>query len=525
MADDYQSASDYESLGLPQGRRLKGPRGVPSIHKMERAEAVPRSLEEVLARLPGAELKPAELTTRQKLANWMMGGDRPSLERETMVKGLVGSDGLSGDSSLSLADAVPFLGTGLDLEEIYRQDGLKGVVDESILNAMPFGLPMINKAGRKALRGYAGGGKVLREIGEEAAEKVKGAGRKAAQELAAPAVKRQDTPLFDYDKLYEVPDVPQSELPRYEPKKGTTARVQDVIDNKEVQQELDRIVDKGIGMGGREWYNTDQLRQRFVGELGEEAGNQAFRRYMDYVAGTSPRSKVKDNARNASFYYMLDQQGLPLPEKNPQPYGHMAQKLHRGNAENIRETGGWDVFKNPKPASFVENLVGNQMPVTVDAHAFKLPGILARDPRFLATSYQWTGKDEAGNKVKHAFKPRQMFAKGEISMDDAIRRPAFFDAQPGKPEYAALEDMYQGIAQRKGITPAQVQASAWVGGGDITELGSTADPFLKVFEDRVRLTSEKTGKSPESVLREFIRGNLSLFKKGGKVSSEDYGSC
>jgi hypothetical protein len=49
----------------------------------------------------------------------------------------------------------------------------------------------------------------------------------------------------------------------------------------------------------------------------------------------------------------------------------------------LLERGSWDVLANPKPASYAENIAGNQQPATVDTHAARLPALLSRDPRFL----------------------------------------------------------------------------------------------------------------------------------------------
>jgi hypothetical protein len=265
-------------------------------------------------------------------------------------------------------------------------------------------------------------------------------------------------------------------------------------------------------MGGKKWYNNEPLREEFVQELGLDQGNKDFGLYMDYVSGSSPRSRVPANVNNGSFYYYLDKQGLPLPEKNPAPYGHMAQKNHRTNAETIRN-GGWDLMTHPKPPSFKENLTGNQLPGTIDAHAFKLPAMLSEDPRFLAGSDRTVDK----NKVATTLYPKRMFESGELSMKDALKRPQFWEGAPNKNEYGAMEGMYQDIARRKGLSTAQGQASGWIGGGDITDLGSSADPFLGVFEQKIRSTADKTGMQPRDVLRQFIRGQMTLKKKGGAV--------
>lgn len=284
--------------------------------------------------------------------------------------------------------------------------------------------------------------------------------------------------LFDYSRLRDVPDVPQFDLQRVVPPRGVPETATS-LNTPENLARINKFVDAGANQGGLEWYNTQPLKEAFQAELGGDQGAADYARYLDYVAATSPRSTVGTNARTASYYYTLDKQGQPLPEivktakgnisvppgQIPAPYGSMAQALHVQNAKNIREAGGIPVLQNPKPPSFSQNLQGNQMPVTIDAHNSRMIGL-----------------------------PRDL---------------------PNPNEYGYLEDMQQGAAAAKGMTPAQYQASGWIGAGNETGLKSTADPFLKVFEDRVNATADARGLTPAEVLRQFIRGNAPLLSGSG----------
>jgi hypothetical protein len=297
---------------------------------------------------------------------------------------------------------------------------------------------------------------------------------------AAPAIRSPETPLFDYSRLRDVPNVPQQNLQRYDAPRGVPERTQALASPENVARVND-VVKRGAQQGGIEWYNTDPLRQAFIEARGPE-GEAAYRQYLDMVAATSPRSKVSENARNAAYYYGLAQRGEPLPARTgnvldaplPSPYGHIAQRLHVQNANNVLNEGGWPVLQNPKPASFVENLAGNQMPVTVDTHNARLWG-----------------------------------------MTDTKGRPI---DKPAKTEYGYMERLQQDEARKLGMTPAQYQASAWIGGGEQTGLKSSADPFLKVLEDRIRFTAERTGETPQQVLQRFLMGQNAPGRQGPLLS-------
>jgi len=330
--------------------------------------------------------------------------------------------------------------------------------------------------------------------------------------LSRPA-KSEPEQLFDYSQLSKVPNVPQFDLPRNIPARGVPERVQDVINDRGVRDKMLATIQEGVGKGGANWYNAEPLRLEFVKEMGENSGNAAFRKYMDYVAATSPRSDVGSNVRNASYYYGRDMRGEGMPavgDRNPQPYGHMAQRLHQMNAERV-QGAGWDALNNPKPASFVENLVGNQTPATIDTHAFRLPAIHAQDPRFLETAFQ-VSKDAPKENIQALVK------SGAMPMSDV--RPAHWQAQPKANEYAAMENYYQGLGKEMGLTPAQTQASAWVGGGKLTGLASDeSKPFMRFFEDRVHKTAQAYEMDPRKVLSEFIKGKMGLLSVAGAAGT------
>lgn len=315
--------------------------------------------------------------------------------------------------------------------------------------------------------------------------------------------------LFNYSNLSKVPDVPQFDLPRYAPPRGVPARIGDLTANPGVRQGMLDTIQRGQEMGGADWYNADPLRQSFIDELGKQ-GEPRFKQYMDLVAATSPRSDVGTNVRNASYYYNRLLNGEPMPDvgtPNPQPYGHMAQRLHQQNAQTVAG-GGWDPLQNPKPASFAQDLMGNQQPVAVDTHAFRLPGILSQDPRFLETAYQ-SSKDAPKQNIQ------QMVLSGQMSMEDALKQPSYWQAQPKANEYGAMEQYYQGLARDAGLSPGQTQAAAWVGGGQTTGLASdSSKPFIGFVEDRANKTADARGLSPAEALSQFIRGKAPLLGVG-----------
>lgn len=352
--------------------------------------------------------------------------------------------------------------------------------------------------------------------------------------------------LFDMSKLADVPNVPQFQIPRMVPARGAPARIVEALANPEVERGINETVQRGVEGGGKEWYNTEPVLQRMRGIMPSGSADPAYAQLMDLMAATSPRARVPDNVRTGSYYNYLMQQGMPIPEKPAGGYGSIAQKLHRQNVEGLIDRGGWDIYKNPKPASFSSNLQGNQQVATIDTHNFRLPGILSADPRFLETSVaelaktpesaletllrQYPGVPEdvarsaisvKPDKVSINYKPQEWVNEGYIPMEDAVNDPALWASKPRDNEYGYYEQWQQDQANKMGISPAQYQASMWLGGGDTTGLGSAAEPFVGTFEARVRYTADRLGMDPNTVLDMMLRGEIPLLAEGGSVDAEE----
>lgn len=313
--------------------------------------------------------------------------------------------------------------------------------------------------------------------------------------------------------LSAVPDVPQNQMPRINPPRGPSQRIVDALADPEVARGLDATVERGIAGGGLDWYNTEPMRRRMSALVPSIDLDPKYARMMDVVAATSPRSRIPDNIRTASYYNNLLEQGEELPDTPAAGYGSLAQKLHLQNVKDIAQRGGWDVFKNPKPASFSTNLQGNQQNVTIDTHNFRLPGILARDPRFLENAI-------VPAKGAEPIRPKALLESGEMSLDDLAVRPAMWAAKPNPNEYGYYEKWQQERAKKMGISPAQYQAAMWLGGGEDTGLGSAAEPFVASVEARVRYTADRLGMDPEKVMDMYLTGQIPLLRDGGRVKRQ-----
>ena len=285
---------------------------------------------------------------------------------------------------------------------------------------------------------------------------------------AVPGISKLVTELFDLSNLDRVPDVPQKPLERYDPPRGRPSNL-DTLLTDETADRLAGYAAKGEKVGGRSWYNTSPLRDAFIEELGPQVGGQQFDRYMDFVAATSPRSKVDGNIRRASYFRQLDNQGQQFADLSnadlPQGYGHLAHETQNYMLRDLKDGGHFQALNRPKVSSFAENLKGNQAPMTIDTHNMAA--------------------------VTGNFKNKK---------------------SPSDTQYKYLEEFQGDIAAQMNMTPAQFQASVWMG----ADTGvADARPFMEVFDDVVARTAKRDKKTKKEVLTDFIQGKAPLYSMAG----------
>ena len=358
------------------------------------------------------------------------------------------------------------------------------------------------------------------QIGPEAralAAGERGAAKVGREELAAVVRPAQEkSGVFDYGASYPPRDLG---VERFRPKK-VPERTVDLLSRPDVYDKMVAGVERGVPV--KDWYETGPLRKSFEDQLGTEAGLGKFDQFIDAVAATSPRSDVGTNVRNASYYYGQAQPtpGRPvpsiadLPEKNPVPYGHLAQNLHRMNAEKTVFPGGegLDFKANAKPIAFAANLKGDPSAVTVDTHAFRAPAMMGADPRFLERSFM----NEKGVEPRNIM---EEVANGTTSMDEALNRGAFWGSKPLPTEYGAFEDYYKKIGNELGLSPAETQAAGWVGHGSTTGLESAPKSFMDFVEERILKTAKERGMDPRDVWRMAVEGKMPLLSAAGGAAA------
>lgn len=361
---------------------------------------------------------------------------------------------------------------------------------------------------------------------------LEGGPKESFKDYTARTQEGKQSEFFDLSKAGPaLSDAPQ--VPRYQPtSRADISRAEGLLGNKRVTRQAKKFAEKGMEKMPDRWYGTSPLYSMYVDELGPEAGRDKFIRDINIVASTSPRAKVPQNIKMASFYQYMAEQGLPLPESTrsakagyaPEDrfpnvgYGSIAQGNHLMNVKKIISGEGLNPQKNPKPMSFAANLLGNEDVITADTHYMRMLGMLSQDPKFLETKVEVTKTDDEGNTVLNKkgdpvmkeINPRAMHEAGELTMKEALKKPTYWVSAPTNTEYKKLEEVGKKLAKQLGVSPARFQEAAWVGAGELTGLQSPPEPYLRTLENRIKYTADVFGMDPEVVLKQYIRGEIPL---------------
>jgi hypothetical protein len=363
--------------------------------------------------------------------------------------------------------------------------------------------------------------------------------------------------------------------PRYRPKKTTErmqrleAQVADP--NNPIRDIFSDYIAKGTTLRGPDWYNTEELRDWFVDSLGEAEGDRQWREYMELIGTTSTGAKVPANIRMASFYraiknpedriavaQLVNAEGItpkaaaerlgvrPANTAENYAYGHIKQRNQASNVVN-REQGLWarDIPEglsgaalsrwlqaNPKVKGFGNDLLGDDTNIAADMHFMRMLAMADGGGDFLNSQAKLSQEDYATaasvigpRKIKDYTSTRMVNGKPvrEVNLFKAWQDGRIKDTTPFKStptawadtpkanEYAAYEDMAGRVASEYGMTPAQFQASLWMGAGDLTGLADESQgTFMELFRRALDNRAQERGLTRGEMLQDFLYNRAPL---------------
>ena len=323
------------------------------------------------------------------------------------------------------------------------------------------------------------------------------------------------TDLPDLSTMYPRNADPAAALPL-----GDRARV--LVDRKdEISSALANAIRQSGQMDSptRYFYNSDGPLYRAAREAGlsEDEALTFVQDFASRVAATSPRTDVTQNVRNASLAMSKDAQGIPLREIVGSGSGGISEHgypmmtgdagIHGKLIDMINETGGINPYTNTKPSMFAANVGGNRSGATVDTHAIR--GILMTlndmDAGSVPLDFIETGARDAYLADPTSLVPNMIRdTVGQQVADTPMGRMKV------QTEYPVFADILHGAADQLGVSPAEAQSMAWFGLGDRTNLGSEFKTLSDVVDDRINVTAQAAGVSPEVVRNAFFRRQIPL---------------
>jgi hypothetical protein len=356
------------------------------------------------------------------------------------------------------------------------------------------------------------------------------------------------------------PDRSEISFLRYKPK-APTGRVDRALaalrdPNNPVRADMFETIRRGMSpeIRGQDWYNTEELRDWFVSELGEDAGNAEWSQFMDLMGAGSPMSNVPSNIKSASAMrnrLATDPEyaaGLMNVEKlddarvygssRPAGYGHQSQGLQELIHARQRQ-GAWSgtpepgitgamssMTDNPKPKGFTNSLKGNMRNIAADLHFTRFMAMASNDPEFLSgqagigkaaadaitarfpKAAEYIAVKEVKGKPIITFNAKKAAKEGAVDLNGLkeFDIPSLYADKPNDAEYAHFEDFMKEVGDELGMTPAQTQAALWMGAADRTGLDQTSrGTFMDLFRRRVGERAAETGRTFDDTLRDFIR--------------------
>ena len=291
---------------------------------------------------------------------------------------------------------------------------------------------------------------------------------------------------------------------------------------------------------------------------------------MQLVGATSSGARVPDNIRFASFYRALPAADrlsvarevakggvtpadaarrlgvMPSDAANNYRYGHIKQKLMGSNLVNIGE-GRWerevpeglsgaDLTKwlqaNPKVKGFSNDLLGDDTNIAADIHFMRMLAMSDGGGDFLSDKAQlrseamdvvaemlgprvvkkYTTTRTVNGKKLSTINLRKAWEDGRIKDTSQFQDfPTAWADTPRPTEYAKYEEMANIIAAEYGMTPAQFQASLWMGAGDMTGLADGSQgTFMQLFRRSLDNRANDLGISRSEMLKRFIHDKTPL---------------
>jgi hypothetical protein len=236
--------------------------------------------------------------------------------------------------------------------------------------------------------------------------------------------------------------------------------------------------------GAGPWYDTRGIYRDAADVLGEEAAAKKVNNLLGiHMPSVTARSAPPSNLKRAFLWQQLVERGLVTPEMLrsskidlPAGFGHFVQSTaHQPALARSIERGVVDPIKNPKPASFGQNLTGNMKPGTFDTVMGRI--LRAIDPktqRFFSGDEGETPMDWAYQPLERGLADAAEAASGSGLLDDVLKegmsptasyQSLGWHGDTGSAEYGSMyniwDDFRNKSAEMWGVSPGRANEMIW----------------------------------------------------------------
>lgn len=273
-----------------------------------------------------------------------------------------------------------------------------------------------------------------------------------------------------------------------------------------------------MGTDTQYFYHSDGPIYRSARQAGlsHDEASQFLSDFADHYAATSPRTNTEQNLLNTSLVMAKKSAGIPHREIVGPGSGGISEKGYpmmtgkggiHGQLIDAIDAGGINSNTNSKPFNFGNNMAGNLSGVTADTHAIRGALMAANEIYPGQVPIEWILPEA---RAAYAADPSTLVPS---MIDDTLQtqkigpKEARIDAQT---EYPVIADVYHSTANQLGVAPAEAQSLGWFSLGDETNLGSEHKTVADIMDERINVTSQALGISPQEVAQLYFRRKIPL---------------
>lgn len=292
-------------------------------------------------------------------------------------------------------------------------------------------------------------------------------------------------------------------------------RVRPLIDRRdEIAAKLAERAQGELGTNTQYFYHTGPVYEAALkAGLSPVEARAWMRDFSQAYAATSPRTETAQNLRNSSLALAKREAGIPVRDVVGPGTGGISEKGYpmmtgeggiHGLLLDAVEGPGINRATNPKPSTFASNVEGNLSGVTADTHAIRgaLDALNEIEPGSIPE--QWIKP-----KFREQYKKDPASLNPATMIDDTLAS-AKIGGKDMQVEYGPVADIYTRMAEMMGVSPAEAQSMGWFGSGEKTGLASERRTIAELLNDRIDVTAQLLGISPEDAAKKLFRREIPL---------------